>query len=84
MDVHQTLDLQLQRQGTRLAFDRLDDLRRQAVRRYDAGRIAGVDAGFFDVLHDTADNSALAVRETVHIHLDRGVQKAIDEDRLAG
>ena len=36
--------------------DLVHDRARQAVRRNRAGRIAGVNAGLFDVLHDAGDD----------------------------
>src|ERR1039457_2390293 len=45
-----------------------------------AGRVAGVDAGFLDVLHDAADYDVLSIGERVHIDFNRVFQKFIDED----
>src|ERR1051325_1748898 len=38
-----------------------------------------MDAGFFDVLHDRADDGCLAVGNTIDIDLDRVFEKAIDQ-----
>src|ERR1700732_3804705 len=43
--------------------------------------MAGVDAGFLDVLHDAPDHHILAVRECVHVNFNRVFQKFVDEDR---
>ena len=50
-------------------------------RRQHAGRIAGVNAGFFDVLHDAADDHVFAVRKRVHVHFDRVFEEVIDQHR---
>src|SRR5260370_30439257 len=44
-----------------------------------AGRIAGVDAGFFNVLHDSADDHVVAVGERVNINFDRVFKEVVDE-----
>src|SRR5204862_2019500 len=44
------------------------------------GGIAGVDAGFFDVLHNAGDDHVLAVGERVDIDLGGFFQKMIDEN----
>ena len=83
LHVHQALDVQLAGQLARLAFDLLDHAGRQAVRRDDAGRVARVDAGLLDVLHDAADERARAVAEAIDVHLDGRLQELVDQDRLA-
>ena len=40
-----------------------------------------MNAGFFDVLHDRADDRDLAVGDAIDIHLGRVFEKAIDQDR---
>ena len=61
---------QLQRECARLAADLLDHVARQAVGRERTGRIAGVDAGLLDVLHDAGDHRGLAVADGVDVYLD--------------
>ena len=46
-------------------------------------RVAGVDAGLLDVLHDPADPDVLAVAQRVDVDLDRVLQEAVEEDRAA-
>ena len=46
-----------------------------------ARRVAGVDAGLLDVLHDTAEVQLVAVVQRVHVDLDRVVQESVDQDR---
>ena len=46
-----------------------------------AGRIAGVDSGFLDVLHDAADDHVFAIGERVHVHFDCVFQEVVDQHR---
>ncbi len=46
------------------------------------GRIAGVDAGFLDVLQQPSDDHVLAVRNAVDVDLDCVFQELVDEDGL--
>ena len=54
---------------------------RNIHRRQHARRIAGVNAGLLDVLHDSADHHIFAVRERVHVHFNRIFEKVIDQHR---
>ena len=45
-----------------------------------AGGIAGVDAGFLDVLHDAGDDNVFAIGERIHVHFDRVFKEVVDED----
>ena len=56
---------------------------RERKGRHDAGAVAAVNAGFFDVFHDRADDRDLAVGDAIDVHLDRILEKAIDQDRAA-
>ena len=58
-----------------------EHLRAERHRRDHAGRVAGVHAGLLDVLHDRPDPHRLAVAERVHVHLDRVLEEAVQEDR---
>ena len=40
-------------------------------------------AGFFDVFHDTANQNFLAIRNGVHIHFNRIIQKPVQQNRHA-
>jgi hypothetical protein len=53
----------------------------EIVWRQDALRIAGVDAGFLDVLHHAADHHAVAIRDRVDIELGGGFEKLVDQER---
>ncbi len=44
-----------------------------------AGGIAGVDAGFLDVLHDSGNDNVFAIGECVDIDFDRVFQEVIDQ-----
>ena len=52
--------------------------------RNDAGRIARVDAGQFDMLHDRRDKGIRPVGNGVGLGLDRVVEKLVDQDRPLG
>ena len=45
-----------------------------------AGRIAGVNSSFFDMLHDSADDDVLAIRERIYVNFDRVLKKVVDKD----
>ncbi len=61
LDVHQPDHLQLHGDLAGVLVDRVDVLRRDADRRDDAGRVARVDAGQLDVLHDRRHEGVRAV-----------------------
>ena len=48
-------------------------------RRDHAGRVAGVDAGLLDVLHDRADQHVVAVGDRVDVDLDRVLDERVDQ-----
>ena len=52
--------------------------------REHASGVAGVDAGFFDVLHDAADDDVLAVAHRVDIRLERILQETVEQHRMLG
>ena len=49
-----------------------------------ACRVARVDAGLLDVLHDPGDVDVLAVGHRVHVHLDRVLEEPVDQHGLLG
>ena len=53
----------------------------ERVRRQRAGRIAGMDAGLLDVLHDAGDRRVLAVGEAIDVDLDGVGEIAVDQQR---
>jgi hypothetical protein len=56
----------------------------QGHRRQRAGTVAGVDAGFFDVLHHPAEIHLVPVVEHVDVDLDGVVEESVDEDGVLG
>ena len=81
MDIHESANREFFGHRLGRSFDRGDYFGRKRKGRDNAGAIAAVDPGFFDVLHDRADNRDFAVGNTVYIHFDRIIQKVIDQDR---
>ena len=49
------------------------------VRGQHAGRVARVDAGVLDVLHDSPDDAPGAVADGVHVRLEGVLQEAVDQ-----
>jgi len=56
----------------------------EAEGRDDAGAVAGVDAGFFDVLHDGADDGRFAVADAIDIDLGGVFEEAVHEHGAVG
>src|SRR5205085_12422241 len=54
------------------------------IGREDAGRITGVHAGVFDVLHHATDHAppSRPVGEGIDVRLERIFQEAVDQDRV--
>ena len=70
------------RDGLGGAPDALDLGAPEGDRRQRAGRVAGVDAGLLDVLHDAAEVELGAVEERVDVDLDRVVEEPVDQHRV--
>src|SRR5271157_376204 len=81
LDVHKADDLQGARKAEGVVANRGQHLWREVNRRQHARGIAGVDAGLFDVLHDTADDDVLAVGESIDIDFGRRLEEMVDEYR---
>ena len=64
----------------RRLLDLAQHLRAERHRGDDAGRVARVDAGLLDVLHDRADVDGLAVGQRVDVDLDRVLEEAVEVD----
>ena len=62
----------------------LDVAAAQRHRRQRARRVAGVDAGLLDVLHDPADVDLGAVAECVDVDLDGVLEEPVDQHRVLG
>lgn len=61
--------------------DAVDDLLAERDRRQRARRVAGMDPGLLDVLHDAAQVELGAVVGGVHVDLDRVVEEPVDQHR---
>ena len=75
LHVHQALDAERERKRPRFRADALDDGLAERIGRQRAGRIARVDAGLLDVLHDARDEHLAAIAERIDIDLDRVLQE---------
>ena len=82
LDVDQPDHPELQRDPAGGLADLLEHLLAQAHRRDHAGRVAGVDPGLLDVLHDPGDEAVLAVGEGVDVDLDRVLEEAVEQQRV--
>src|SRR5262245_10490593 len=80
-DVHEAADIERKRKLAGLAAELVDGLLVERVRRQRAGRVAGMDAGFLDVLHDAGDHRLLAVGEAVDVDLDGVGEIAVEQQR---
>ena len=82
LDVDQADHAELERDPLGRRADLLEHLLAEAHRRDHAGRVAGVDAGLLDVLHDPGDVDLLAVGERVDVDLDRVLEEAVEQQRV--
>ena len=83
LHVHQPADIERERERAGLPLEFGDGLLDQGMRRQRAGRIAGMNAGFLDVLHDAGDEGVLAVAQAIDVHLGGVGQIAVDQQRTA-
>ena len=81
LDVHQADDFERAGQLEGVFANGVKQVLGDIDRRQHAGRVAGVDAGLFDVLHDAADDHVLAVGDGVYINLGRRLEEVIDQHR---
>jgi hypothetical protein len=81
LDVEQAHHPEAERDAAGVAPDLLEHRVPERVRGQHAGRVARVDPGLLDVLHDPADPHVLAVAERVDVDLDRVLQEPVEEDR---
>ena len=58
--------------------DAVDHGLAQGERRQDTSRVTGVNPGFLDVLHDSAEEKLGAVVEGIDVDLDRVIQELVD------
>ena len=81
LDVDQAADADALGDGLGGGAQPLDVVAAEGDRGQRAGRVAGVDAGLLDVLHDAAEVELVAVVERVDVDLDGVVEEAVDQDR---
>ena len=84
LDVHQPADADPRGQLLGGGPDLQQVRRAQGDRRQRAGRVAGVDPGLLDVLHDPAEVQVGAVVERVDVDLDGVLQEPVDQHRVVG
>src|SRR5277367_2158835 len=83
LNINQPDHAKLARQHLRLPDQLLLQRGAQRRRRQRARTVARMYAGMLDVLHNSADYDDLTVRYRVNIDLDRALQVAIDQQRMA-
>ncbi len=71
LHVHQADNVKFYRYPTRVVADRLNVLRRNVYRRYDAGRIARMHSCLLNMLHDRRHKRVAAIGHGVCLGLDR-------------
>ena len=84
LHVHQAADLEGEGEFGGLALELGDDLGGEVLRGQRAGAVAGVDAGFLDMLHDAADEDVLAVAEAIDVDFDGVGEVAVEQQRIVG
>ena len=84
LDVHQPADADARGELLGGGPDLQQVGRAQRDRRQRARRVAGVDTGLLDVLHDPAEVEVGAVVEGVDVDLDGVLQEAVDQHRVLG
>ena len=83
LHVHQPDHLQRFRELHRASPDPILLAMADDVGRNHRCRIAGVNAGFLDVLHHAGDDDVVTIGDRVDVELDRVFEEAIDEDRVS-
>ena len=81
LHIHEPLHLKRLSEESRLTLDLFNELRAEAVRRERARRVARVDAGLLNMLHDAADPDFVPVTHGVNVHFHRVVEEPIEEHR---
>ena len=80
LHVHEAYYVHLHRDLAGIFFNGLQVFFRDLPAGQDAGTVAGVDAGQFDMFHDCRNKSVLAVGDGVRFTFQRIVQEPVDED----
>src|SRR5271155_768821 len=84
LHVHQADNVESAGEAHSVIADVREHLGLERDRRENAGGIAGVDAGFFNMLHDSADDDILTIGECVHVHFGCVFEKLVNQDRTLG
>jgi hypothetical protein len=82
LGVHQPDHVEPQGQRPGLALDLGDDVGRQGMGRQGAGRVARMDPGLLDVLHDAGDDHVGTVAQRIDVDLDCVGEVAVDQHRV--
>ncbi len=82
LNVHQATDVERLCKRRRLAFQFVERFLAQRTGRQRAGRVARVDTGFFDVLHDARHEDAFAVTQCIDVDFDGVGQVAVEQKRV--
>ena len=84
LHIHQAPDIQRHRHGDGLALDLGDDVGLDSVcGGSEQALVAGMHAGFLDMLHDAGDEDiAVVVADRIHIHFGGAVEEAVDQHRI--
>ncbi len=82
LHIHQAADMKRLGKRCRLAFQFGNGFRRKCMHRQRAGRVARMDTGFLDMLHDTGDKAVLAVTQAVDVHFNGFRQIGIEQKRV--
>ena len=84
LNVHEAADAQFPRESEGGGADLVDDFGGKGVAGDDAGAIAGMDTGLFDMLHDGTNDSIFPIGNAVDIHLRGILQEAVEQNGTAG
>src|SRR5580692_7938988 len=84
LHVHEADNFQREGKSLRIFPDVLKNRRRHTHRGQHARRIAGVHPGFFDVLHDAANDDIFPVGESIDIDFRGFFEKLINQNRPRG
>ncbi len=82
LDVHQAAHAQRFAQLFSVIADDAQVVEADFVRRQHAGAVAGMDASFFDVLHNPGNDHAFAVGDSVYIHLKGVFDELVNQHRI--
>ena len=80
LDVEQADDAERRPEALDDVLDLQRIRERERLRRQHAGRVAGMNPGFLDVLHDGGDVDVRAVAERVDVDLDRVLDEPVEQD----